>query len=296
MAFALLTVLLAMLSGAMLLAWHPWGDNELVPELTIAPGMGVGLGDAKAVASASPSAIAGARGVSAGRAEVGPQAASASPAPVPALAVSVARPVSRVVAASPDRPPATAPPAPSPSPSPAPVATPAPQLAATPAPQPVSTVEKAPATPPERSTAGVVVPVRVENAVVQICDGHEYVLDFSAYLEEVALAPSDGETSIVRVVGGESLIGEDFLEALSEREWHEIEVRLAAASAPQGFYAIYLDGEPVQLAVGVGLVPSEGACALLEIGLSRDGQAVQESSELRIAGLQFSDAQEPPLP
>ncbi len=142
----------------------------------------------------------------------------------------------------------------------------------------------------------VKVPVRVENATVQICDSHEYALTFSVYREGMVFAPSGDENSVVRVVDGDTVIAESFLEALSESTWHEIEVDFAASNDSEGFSAIYLDGEPIALAAGVGLIPSGSDCAPLEVGLFRDGQPVQESSEFRIAGLEFSDAQESALP
>lgn len=280
----------------MLFAWHPWKDDALPPALTISPKTGVGLGDGVAVDGARLSTINDARVASAGRGAAASRPVALAGRQMPELGVSDARPASRAVA-TPGGPPQNPSPAPVPVSVPMPVSTPAPAPAPAPilSPQPVDAVAEAPA-PPDRSTAGVKVPVRVENATVQICDGHEYVLTFSVYREGMVFDPSGNENSVVRVVGGETVVAESFLEAVSASAWHEIEVDFAASNDSEGFYAIYLDGEPVELVTGVGLIPSGSVCAPMEVGLFRDGQSVQESSEFRIAGLEFSDAQESALP
>jgi hypothetical protein len=291
-------LLLAVLSAVMLFAWHPWQDNTLPPALTISPRTGVGLGDGVVVDGARRPTTADARVASAERGAAASRPVALAERQVPELGISGARPASRAASpATPEGPPQNPSPAPAPVPVPMPVSTPAPAPAPAPipSPQPVDAVEEAPA-PPDRSTAVVKVPVRVENATVQICDSHEYVLTFSVFLEGMVFAPAGSENSVVRVVGGETVVAESFLGAVSEASWHEIEVDFAASSDPEGFYAIYLDGEPIELAAGVGLIPSGSVCAPMEVGLFRDGQPVQESSEFRIAGLEFSDAQDSAVP
>lgn len=274
----------------MFFAWHPWQGDTLPPAVRTAPKTGVGLGDGMAVDGARLPTPADARVASAERGAAAPRPVALVERQVPELGVSDARPASQTTSVTaPERPP---PQSPSPAPAPVPVSTPAPTPI--PSPQPVDTGETT--APPDLSTAVVKVPVRVENATVQICDSHEYALTFSVYREGMVFAPSGDENSVVRVVDGDTVIAESFLEALSESTWHEIEVDFAASNDSEGFSAIYLDGEPIALAAGVGLIPSGSDCAPLEVGLFRDGQPVQESSEFRIAGLEFSDAQESALP
>lgn len=227
-------MLLAVLSAVMLFAWHPWEDNALPPALTISPRTGVGLGDGVVVDRARLPTTADARVALAERGAAASRPVALAERQVPELGVSGARPAIRAASpATPVGPPQSPSPAPAPVPVPMPVSTPAPAPAPAPipSPQPVDAVEEAPA-PPDRSTAVVKVPVRVENEESEACEGHAYVV-----------------TDEAQVLALQSLLA-----ALTEEGLGEAVVDPGAPDSGERLYVVFLEGEPVEAVIGPGLV------------------------------------------
>jgi hypothetical protein len=81
---------------------------------------------------------------------------------------------------------------------------------------------------------------------------------------------------------GDAAAGDRFLASLTERAWHDVEIDFRASAQGGGFYAVFLDGEMVDVRGGVSLIPSDGAAAEIGIGLLRDPTRVQGTSELRL--------------
>lgn len=146
----------------------------------------------------------------------------------------------------------------------------------------------------------------------EITEGAEYALSFSFNIGSMAYGEPGADNVMVEFLGdggetgafglqlwqnaiadptgvgrglwasGEATGGSRFLAPLSERAWHEIEIEFRASAQGAGFYAVFLDGELVDVRGGVSLIPAGSAAAQIGIGLVRDPTRVQGTSELRL--------------
>jgi hypothetical protein len=76
--------------------------------------------------------------------------------------------------------------------------------------------------------------------------------------------------------------GERFLAPLAEGSWHDIVVHFKASSQEDGFYEVYLDGASVDARDGVSTIVPGSSYTQIEVGLLRDGDRVQGTSEIRL--------------
>lgn len=161
----------------------------------------------------------------------------------------------------------------------------------------------------------------------QVHEGGEYALSFSFYIETMAYgapgAPNlimalQSDAAAVPAFGlqlleqptasgaageerglwssGEAMGGDRFLSPVEERAWHDVVVRFRASSRGDGFYEVLLDGRTVDARSGVDLISPGSNSAQIELGLFRDGELVQGTSELRLGGVGLGDSLESVLP
>lgn len=316
--------LFAALGLAALVSLQPWAANSVEPELSVAPGIGIALGDSVAVAAAPGVDVADAHvAAGAGPANVAVKLApTREREPVPELAIARARPVTRPASAPPPvRPPAS--PSPEPPSQPQPPLQPVPVSAPVPVPVSAPTPASSPA-PPTRvaasygssppspiATGASVGPCVGSTAdVIPVEAGDEYAFSFSFYAQPTAYRMPGVDNSIMRFAGeagelpsfglqlwddgadggrglwasGDAMGGEHFLAPLAEGVWHEAAVYFRASSEGDGFYLVFLDGQPIDARSGVSLIGSGGSCAQIEVGLFRDAERIQETPEVSIRG------------
>ena len=161
--------------------------------------------------------------------------------------------------------------------------------------------------------------------VIRIREGDEYAFTFSFYIQTMAYGAPGADNLILRFksdasdspafglqlwdpgVGGpggerglwssgEAVGGDRFLAPVPEREWHDAVVHFRASSQGAGFYAVYLDGELVDARDAVSLIVPGSSYAQIEVGLYRDGEQVQGTSEIRLDAATLGDTPEPILP
>jgi len=310
LAIVSLIALLVALGIAALIALQPWAANSTAPQLSVAPGLGIGLGDSVVVALAPEGDVADARIARAGKPTfIDKPAPTREPGPVRELAVARARPVAHPKpVAAPVRPPR--PPSPR-SPS-QPQATPV----SVPTPAPVSSPESSPA-PSTQVVAsngnGLQGPIAggaevgSTTGVVQVREGDEYAFSFSFSAEPIAYRMPGDDNLIVRFIGeaserpsfglqlwddgtgsghglwssGEAMGGEHFLVSVADSVNHEVTVYFRASSAEDGFYLLFLDGQPVDVRAGVSLIDAGSSYAQVEAGLFREGEHVERTPEIR---------------
>jgi hypothetical protein len=164
-----------------------------------------------------------------------------------------------------------------------------------------------------------------EEGVVQIREGQEYAFAFSFYIQTMAYGEPGADNLILRLQSdgtesltfglelwdpaggalgeerglwsaGEAVGGDRFLGPASERAWHDVIVHFRASSQGEGFYAVYLDGELVDARDGVSLIAPGSDHTQIEVGLFRDGEHVQGTSEIRLDAAKLGDTLESVLP
>jgi hypothetical protein len=150
-----------------------------------------------------------------------------------------------------------------------------------------------------------------EEDVVQIREGEEYAFAFSFYIQRMAYGEPGVDNLVLRFKSdasdalafglqlwdpeedsergerglwssGEAVGGDRFLAPAPERTWHDAIVHFKASSQGAGFYEVYLDGELVDARDGVSMIVPGSGYAQIEVGLFRDGEQVQGTSELRL--------------
>jgi hypothetical protein len=162
---------------------------------------------------------------------------------------------------------------------------------------------------------------------VQIREGDEYALAFSFYIQSMVYGEPGAPNLIMRMVGdagpgpsfglqlwdyggadglsggrglwsaGEAMGGDRFLAPVSEWAWHDVVVRFSASSQGVGYYALYLDGQPIDVRLGVSMIPPGSSFAQIEIGLFRDGELLPGTSEIWVDAVTLSEIRESvPLP
>lgn len=328
MAVFCLAVLLFVLGIVALLSLPRWGEDPVIPEVSVAPEHVVGLGDAVAVSPAqqlaglAPAHLAGIEGprlaVSAVAGAAGASDARTGLASAQAVAVAVA---TRPPSDSPKSPPADFAP---PSGAPGPVMTPV----STPAPPPVPVAGPTRPLPgngnqPPPNPAGEPGPVGGEVwGPVEIYEGDEYAYSFSFFIQPEAYRAPGEDNMILRFgdemdqshsfglqlwddgsgnqrgiwASGDAMGGERFLVPVTEGAWHEAVLYFQASSADDGLYLLLLDGEPVDTRGWVSLIDSEGGYGLLEAGLFREGERVDGAPEIYFGPARLGESLESVIP
>lgn len=323
MAVFCLAVVLLVLGIAAALSLPQWGEDSVIPEVSVVPHPGVGLDDAVAVSppqqlAVAPAHLAGVEGprlaVSVGVGAAGDSAVRAGLAA--AEVVAVARPVSPPVDLPQPAPPTPAPPQSAPAPVAAPVSAPAPTPVVAPTrPDPGSQ-------PPPPNPAGGPGPTGVVVGPVQVHEGDEYAYSFSFYIQPDAYRAPGEDNLILRIGGeidqshslglqlwddgsgaqrglwasGDAMDGERFLTPVSEGAWHEVVLYFQASSEDDGLYLLMLDGAPIDTRAWVSLIDSAGGYGLLEAGLFREGERVDGAPEIYFGPARLSETLESVIP
>lgn len=162
---------------------------------------------------------------------------------------------------------------------------------------------------------------------VQIREGHEYALAFSFSIQSMVYGEPGAPNLIMRMIGdagpsssfglqlwdyagadgssggrglwsaGDAMGGDRFLAPVSERSWHDVVVLFSASSEGAGYYALYLDHQPVEVRVGVSMIPPGSSYAQAEIGLFRNGDRIPGFSEIWVDAVTLGETLGPvPLP
>lgn len=328
MAVFCLAVLLVALGIAALLSLPQWGEDSVIPEVSVAPHPRVGLDDAVAVSPPQQLAVApahpagvegprlaafvatGAAGGSGARTGLAPARVVAAPVPTPPPPDS------------PQAPPADALPPPQPAGTPvaAPVSAPVPSPA--PVPAPTRPLPGDGSRPPGPSSSGGPGPIGgVVSGPVQVYEGDEYAYAFSFHIQPDAYrAPGednlilrfadqadeshslglqlwdDGGTQRGLWTSGDAMGGERFLAPISEGAWHEVVLYFQASSEGDGLYLLLLDGEPIDTRAWVSLIDSAGSYGLLEAGLFREGERVDDATEILFGPARLGETLESVIP
>lgn len=294
------------------------------------------MGDAVALAPASGADIAEARVAGTRHpASVAKPVVTRERGSVPELAIARARPVTHPVVAAPVKPPAPPSPEPVSQPQPPPASAPVSAPVSVPAPGPSPESSPAPpsqiaashgGSAQGPSTSGIGVGVDDGDAsaadAIQVEEGDEYALSFSFYVQPTAYRMPGVDNLIMQFRGeegerpsfglqlwdddsgsghglwssGEAMDGEHFLIPLADGVWHEAAVYFRASSEGDGFYLAFLDGQPIEMRAGVSLIDPGSSNAQIEVGLFRDGERVEGTSEILFGAVRLGDALEPVLP
>jgi len=81
---------------------------------------------------------------------------------------------------------------------------------------------------------------------------------------------------------GPAMDGDRFLAPVAEQAWHDVVVHFKASGAGDGFYELYLDGNPIDSRSGVSMIADGASFAYVKDGLYRNGDAIPGSSEIRL--------------
>jgi hypothetical protein len=296
LAIVSLIALLVALAVAVLISLQPWGDDSTtVPQLNLAPEVGIGLDDAVEAPPGRQLAIAPAQpaGGGEGRLAGNELAVASGPAQArtdiaPAQVVTSDR---QDVPGGPSRPPAPKPvpsqPAPAPEPVPvsAPVSAPAPEAA-----PPSRTPGYG--TPPPGPIAGGVDPGEEAprpSDSVEIHPGEELEYPFSFAVESTSFRSPGEDAPVLRIrseesasasfglqlwddgagqrglwASGDAMGGQRFLAPLAEGVAHQATLYLRASSEADGFYLLTVDGQPVDARAWISLIDSGSSYALIE--------------------------------
>lgn len=325
MAIVSLIALLVALAIAALASLNPGEEDSTIPQMSVAPRLGIGLGDAVAVTQGRQLAVSPARPASNGETrliaggiavgEAGPRAQAGIAPAHPVASPGMGHPAE-------SSPPEPAPPAPAATPQPAatPVSAPVPSAV------PVAAPARPPGNggePPRPNPSDGPGPIGgVVSGPVQIYEGDEYAYSFSFYIQpDVYRAP--GEDNLILRFGdemdqshslglqlwddgsgtqrglwasGEAMDGERFLAPVAEGAWHEVVLYFQASSEDDGLYLLLLDGEPIDTRAWVSLIESAGGYGLLEAGLFRKGERVDGAPEIYFGPARLGETLESVIP
>ncbi|HEX6228730.1 MAG TPA: heparin lyase I family protein [Solirubrobacterales bacterium] len=161
---------------------------------------------------------------------------------------------------------------------------------------------------------------------VQIREGDEYAFAFSFYIQTMVYGEPGADNLIMRLKSdaaeepalglqlwdwastdwhngarglwssGSATGGPRFLGPVGERTWHDVIVHFRASAQGAGFYEVYFDGNLVDARSGVSVIVPGSGFAQIEVGLFRDSERVQGTSELRIDAARLGDTLESVLP
>jgi hypothetical protein len=306
-----------------LLSLRPWATDSVIPQLSVSPGIGIALGDSVVVAPARGVDVAGADVAAVRQATfVVEPAAGGERGSVPELAVARARPVTRPLNV-PVRPPRPTPSQPPSQPQPTPVSLPAP------APVSGSSPESSPVPPSSVATSYGSIPLGPIGAGVgngstadasEVCQGDEYALSFSFSAQPTAYRMPGSDNLIMQLrseagerpsfglqlwddgserglwSSGDAMGDERLLAPVVDTARHDVVVDFRASSEGDGFYLVFLDGQPIDLGAGVSLIDPGSSCTQIEVGLFRDGEPVQGSAEVIVDSVRLGDALESAQP
>jgi hypothetical protein len=150
-----------------------------------------------------------------------------------------------------------------------------------------------------------------EGTPVEVREGEEYAFAFSFFVQTMAYGEPGVDNMVLRLAAadgfseslalqlwespgvpweaggglwssGDAVGGERFLGAIEERSWHDVILHFRASGQGAGFYAVYLDGQLVDGRSEVSTIVPGGEPARIEVGLFRDGTALNGTSEIRI--------------
>lgn len=319
--------LLVALAIAALVSLHPGEEDSTIPQVSVAPRLGIGLGEAVVVTpgrqlAIAPAHLAGIEGprlaASVATGAIGGSEVRTGVASAQVVAISAA---TRPPNESPPPPPAEVP-AP-PQPVATPVATPVSSPAPSPAPAAVPTRPQPGSQPPQPNPSGGPGPIGgVVSGPVQIYEGDEYAYSFSFQIQpDVYRAPGE-DNLILRFAdeadeshslglqlwddgsgtqrglwaSGDAMEGERFLAPLAEGAWHEVVLYFQASSEDDGLYLLLLDGEPIDTRAWVSLIDSAGGYGLLEAGLLREGERIDDASEIVFGPARLGETLESVIP
>ncbi len=324
-----LIALLVALAVTALLSLDPGEEDLTIPQVSVAPQLEIGLGDAVAltpgrqlaIASAHPAGIEGPRlAASVATGAVDGSGVRTGVASAQVVAISVA---TRPPADSPQSPATEAVPLPQPAPTPTamPVSTPAPSPAPVAAPtRPTPGDGGQPARP---NPSGGPEPIGgVVSGPVQVYEGDEYAYSFSFYSGPDAYRAPGEDNLILRFAdepdeshslglqlwddgsgtqrglwaSGDAMDGERFLAPVAEGAWHEVVLYFQASSEDDGLYLLLLNGEPIDTRAWVSLIESVGGYGLLEAGLFREGERVDDASEVLFGPARLGETLESVIP
>jgi hypothetical protein len=323
-----LAVLLLVLGIVALLSLPQWGEDPVIPDLGVVPESGIGLDDAVAVARPQQSVgVARARLVgSKGPRLVTSPAAGTVRASDARTGLGAAQVVTTAVATRPPTGSPQSPPAESAPPPPqgtlVPVTTPVSAPVSSPTPVAAPTRPQPGGSQPQPIPSGEPAPGGVVRGPVEIYEGDEYVYAFSFYIQpSVYRAP--GEDNLILRFGDEAdqnhslglqlwddgsggqrgiwasggaMGGERFLAPLTEGTWHDVVLYLQASSENDGLYLLLLDGEPIDTRAWVSLIDSAGAHGLLEAGLFREGERVEDTADVYFGPARLGGSLESVIP
>jgi hypothetical protein len=323
-----LAVVLVALAVAALLSLPEWGEDSVIPEVSVAPDPRLGVDEAVVVSPAQQLALAPAHhlaGVEGSRLAAAQRTGAAGGSAVRAdlaAAQVVAVPVAT-------RPPSKSPQSPSPEPPPpaepvlTPVANPVSAPASTPAPVAAATRPLPGIQPPRPSPSGGPGPIGgVVSGPVTIYAGDEYAYSFSFYVQPDAYRSPGEDNLILRFAdeadethslglqlwddgsgtqrglwaSGDAMDGERFLAPVAEGAWHEIVLYFQASSEDDGLYLLLIDGEPLDTRAWVSLIDSGENYGLLEAGLFRAGEPVVDASAVLFGPVLLGETLESVIP
>jgi Polysaccharide lyase len=156
---------------------------------------------------------------------------------------------------------------------------------------------------------------------VEVPVGEQRTLSFSFYGLPSGFRPPGDENLIVRFEGedsetptfglqlwddggdqrglwssGEAMDGERFLAPVEEGVWHRAVLFFQAASDGDGFYLLFLDGQPIEARAGVSLIDPDDEFTRIEVGLFREGGPVVGSPEVLFGPVQVDESLESVIP
>lgn len=328
MAIISLIALLVALAIAALVSLHPGEEDSTIPQVSIAPQLGIGLGDAVVVTpgrelAIAPAHLAGIEGprlaASVATGAVGGSELRTGVASAQVVAGAVAH---RPPKESPQQPAAAVPPPPQPAATPiaTPVSVPAPSPE--PAAAPTRPLPGNGSEPPPNPSGGPGPIGGVVSGPVQIYEGDEYAYSFSFYIQPEAYRLPGEDNLILRIAdeadeshslglqlwddgsgtqrglwaSGDAMDGERFLAPVAEGVWHEVVLYFQASGEDDGLYLLLLDGEPIDTRAWVSLIGSDGVYGLLEAGLFREGERVEETPEILFGPARLGETLESVIP
>jgi hypothetical protein len=81
---------------------------------------------------------------------------------------------------------------------------------------------------------------------------------------------------------GSSMDGDRFLAPVSEHAWHDIVIHFKASGSGDGFYELFLDGQPIDSRSGVSMIAPGASYAYIKNGIYRNGGEIPGTSEIRL--------------
>ena len=164
------------------------------------------------------------------------------------------------------------------------------------------------------------------NNAIRFYEGDEYWYSFSFYIQSMTYGKPGAHNLIMQFKGddegspyfglqlwdyegddgesggrglwshGEGMDGDRFLSPVAERRWHDVVVHLRTSSRGAGLYEVYLNGNLIDAADGVSLIPSDADHAYIKSGLYRNGDEIPGTSEIRLDAVRLGRSMSAVLP